>query len=75
MRTPAIVLRLRRRGDGSGVPVPHPNVALPLALTTFVGREDDMSELAAVLDERAPAHADRTRWSGQDPAGDCTSPR
>ena len=31
-------------------PVAHPKAALPLALTTFVGREDDMSELAAVLE-------------------------
>ena len=30
-------------------PPPHPNVALPLALTTLLGREDDVSELAQVL--------------------------
>ena len=44
----------RVRPDGAatdtGLPVAHPKLALPLALTTFVGREDDMSELAAVLE-------------------------
>ena len=42
---------------------------LPLQLTSFVGRERELGEVAAQLARPAPAHPDRPRGDGQDPPG------
>ena len=48
--------------------------ALPHQLTSFVGRERELREVAAAAGRRTPAHADRRRRLRQDPPGAATSP-
>ena len=40
----------------------------PRQLTSFVGRDEELAEIADALDERAPGHAHRCRRRRQDPA-------
>ncbi len=50
----------------------HARIALPVETTSFVGRDDDLDELCAVLtdDDTPRRHAHRSRWRRQDPARD-----
>ena len=45
---------------------------LPIELTSFVGREAEVREVAGLLQRRPPFDADRCRRGGQDPDRACT---
>ena len=61
--------RARGPDPRSPRPTPRPTTNLPAALTSFVGRERELAEVAAAAGRDAAADADRRRRRRQDPPG------
>ena len=56
-------------GEADGQPTTAVPTNLPLALTSFVGREQEMATVRRLLGETRSAHAHRHRWLRQDTTG------
>ena len=60
-------LRRRRRARARGRGAEPARHNLPIALTSFIGRDRELREVARLLDRSRLLDADRRRWVGEDP--------